>query len=156
MRFLSALSIAALLLGGCASSSEQIAALPKLEMRQLTATEKEALRKSLSQTMKDPDATQFKWLPAVVARKDKPADTPIGYCGLVNGKNSYGGYVGFKRFYATITRNAKDEYDRGVIQHIEGAPITFGGTSTVGDAVETGAMEGSCNAWGYTDFSAAS
>lgn len=125
MRFWSALPIAAVLLGGCASSSDQIAALPKLEMRQLTAIEKEALRKSFSQTMKDPDATQFKWLPAVVANKDKPTDTPIGYCGLVNGKNSYGGYVGYKRFYATLTRNAKGEYDRGVIEHIEGTPITL-------------------------------
>lgn len=82
-------------------------------------------------------------------------DKPVGYCGLVNGKNSYGGYVGFKRFYATLTRNAKGEYDRGIIEHIEGAPITFGGTDTVDDAVETGAVNGACRAWGFLDFSQA-
>lgn len=139
-----------LVLSGCATTPP-----PHSETRQLSATEKEALRRSLSQTLKDPDSAQFKWMPAVVAKKDAPLDSPIGYCGLVNGKNSYGGYVGFKRFYATITRNAKGEYDRGLIQHIEGRPNTFGGTSTVSDAIETGAMEGSCEAWGYVDFSAA-
>jgi hypothetical protein len=47
-------------------------------------------------------------------------------------------------------------FDRSVIQHIEGAPTTFGGAGTVEDAMEAGAVEGSCNAWGYTDFSATS
>ena len=65
------------------------------------------------------------------------------------------GAEGFKRFYATITRNAKGEYDRGAIQHIEGRPIEFGGTSTTEDAIATGTTVGSCRAWGYVDFGAA-
>ena len=143
----------ALFLGACASAP---ATEPStIITRPLTPVEKTALRASLVRTMKDPDAAQFKWMPAVVAKTDIPMDRPIGYCGLINGKNSYGGYVGFKRFYATLTRNPKGEYVTGTIEHIEGAPITFGGTSTVDDAVETGLVEGSCKAWGYTDFTAA-
>jgi hypothetical protein len=128
---------------------------PPPQMRPLSAAEKEALRNSLSQTMKDPDAAKFKWMPAVIPKKDTPLNTPIGYCGLVNGKNSYGAYVGFKRFSADIMRNAKGDYDRGVIRNIEGTPITFGGTSTMEDAMQTGAVEGYCKAWGYIDFSIA-
>jgi hypothetical protein len=51
-------------------------------------------------------------------------DTPIGYCALVDGRNSFGGYVGFKKFFAAITRNARKEYHDGSIKYIAGAPIT--------------------------------
>ncbi|HTC02089.1 MAG TPA: hypothetical protein VK749_01705 [Xanthobacteraceae bacterium] len=135
----------------CASAATQHV----FNTRPLTPNEKEALRSSLSRTLKDPSSAQFKWMPAIVPGPKSLPDDLIGYCALVNGKNSYGGYAGFKRFYARLARNANNEYIAGTIEHIEGAPITFGGASTVEDAAETGAVEGSCEAWGYTDFSQA-
>lgn len=139
-------------LAGCASVP---ANAPHFATRELSQAEKTVLRSSLGRAMKDPDATQIKWLPAIVPGPDAPMDQPVGYCGLVNGKNSFGGYVGFRRFFATVQRNAKGEYDRGTIEHIEGTPITFGGDSTWDDAIETGTTEGLCQKWGYTDFSGA-
>jgi hypothetical protein len=136
---------------GCATT----ASTPVFQTRPLSVAEKATLQKSLAQTLKDPDAAQFKWMPAIVPGPKALPDALIGYCGLVNGKNSFGGYVGFKRFYAELIRGANGEYVGGTIKHIEGAPITFGGNSSVDDAIETGATEGSCQAWGYTDFSQA-
>ena len=72
---------------------------PADEMRPLTPSEKAALAKTLSQTLKDPNAPQFKWLPVAAS-----GNGPIGYCGLVNIKNSYGRYVGFHRFFAMISK----------------------------------------------------
>src|SRR6266852_1796460 len=56
---------------------------PPIEMRPLAPTEKAALAKTLSQTVPNPGAAQFKWLP--VAANGSGA---IGYCGLVNVKIS--------------------------------------------------------------------
>jgi hypothetical protein len=105
---------------------------PLDEMRPLTATEKAALAKTLSQTLKDPSAPQFKWLPVAAS-----GSGPIGYCGLVNVKNSSGGYVGFRRFFAVISKGPKGDYIQGRIEHIDGIPVTSSGNSTEDDAVQT-------------------
>jgi hypothetical protein len=96
-----------------------------LEMRPLSPTEKAALAKTLSQTLKDSNAVQFKWLPAAAN-----GSGPIGYCGLVNVKSSYGGYVGFRRFFAMISKGPKGDYIKGRIEHIDGIPVTSGDNST--------------------------
>jgi hypothetical protein len=119
-------------------------------MRPLTPTEKAALAKTLSQTLKDPNAAQFKWLPVAAS-----GSGPIGYCGLVNVKNSSSGYVGFRRFFATISKGPKGEYINGRIEHLEGTPVTSSGNSTEDDAVETGLTEDNCKEWGYVDFNGA-
>lgn len=132
---------------GCASVP-----LPALtQTRPLSQAEKTALAASLSQTMKDPGAAQFKWMP-VIARE---GDAPIGYCGQVNGKNSYGGYEGYRQFFAMISKGPRDEFDRGSIVYIHGREVTLFGNSTTDDAVANGLTEGSCQKWGYPDVSAA-
>jgi hypothetical protein len=80
---------------------------------------------------------------------------PIGYCGLVNVKNSSGGYVGFRRFFAMISKGPKGEYIKGRIEHIKGNLITSSGNSTEDDMVETGLTEDNCKEWGYVDFNGA-
>lgn len=72
----------------------------------------------------------------------------------MNGKNSYGGYVGFKRFFAIVTRGPGGVITGGTIQHVEGNPIGFG-YGTTEDAINTGLTEGSCERWGYKDFAGA-
>ena len=115
---------------------------PLVEMRPLTPTEKAALAKT--------HAAQFKWLPVAAS-----GSGPIGYCGLVNVKNSSSGYVGFRRFFATISKGPKGEYINGRIEHLEGTPVTSSGNSTEDDAVETGLTEDNCKEWGYVDFNGA-
>lgn len=51
----------------------------------------------LVRDFKDPAAARYRNV--TLSNRDVPT-----VCGEVNGKNSYGAYVGFKRFYATDTR----------------------------------------------------
>ena len=48
-------------------------------------------KRSLAEHMKDPDSVKFRNLIT--------SESGSVLCGEVNAKNSYGGYVGFKRFY---------------------------------------------------------
>ena len=96
-------------------------------MRPLSPTEKAALAKTLSQAVTNPNAAQFKWLPVAAN-----GSGPIGYCGLVNVKGSHGEYVGFRRFFATISKGPKGDYIKGQIEHIDGIPVSSGGSSTEG------------------------
>lgn len=60
---------------------------------------------NLKSKLKDPDSAQFQFVPEVIAGWDIFDDTYIyGWkvTGLINAKNSYGGYVGFKPFVAYI------------------------------------------------------
>ena len=126
------------ILTGCAGgpSPEQLAASPR---RELSPVEKKALAVTLSQTLKDPAAAQFKWLPAVIAPREGVND----YCGLVNGRNSYGGYTGFQKFYAQLYPDDKGQFGRGLIRAV------------ASDEVLTVAVDGQCEKYGYVDFSQA-
>ena len=124
---------------------------PSDEMRPLTQIEKAALAKALSQTLKDSNAAQFKWLPVATH-----GSGPIGYCGLVNVKSSRGGYVGFRRFFAMIAKGPKGDYIKGRVEHIEGIPVSSAGSSTEDDAIETALTQDNCKEWGYTDFNGGS
>jgi hypothetical protein len=122
-------------------------ATPQIEMRPLAPAEKAALAKTLSQTVPNPSAAQFKWLPVAAN-----GNGPIGYCGLVNVKISKGEYVGFRRFFAMVSKGPKGDYIKGQIEHIDGIPIDSSGNS---GAREPGLTEENCKEWGYTDFSVA-
>lgn len=67
------------------------------QARELTGAEKSLVSKSLARNLKDPQAAQFRWLPFT---PDASGATP--YCGMVNGKNSYGAYIGFVPFQAMV------------------------------------------------------
>jgi hypothetical protein len=54
-----------------------------------------AAQESLKQSLKDPSSAQFRNVRLVTFGSGKVI------CGEVNAKNSYGGYVGFKRFVAS-------------------------------------------------------
>lgn len=144
-----AVALCCLALAGCAT--DRTIPPPNLEKRQLSAGERDVLKKSLSQAMKDPDAAQFKWMPVLA----QPGATDlIGYCALVNGKNSFGGYTGFRRFYAVLSHDAKGQYLGGVIKQTAGArDTTF--LDTGDDAIANTIVEQNCEKWGYTDFAAA-
>ncbi len=55
---------------------------------------REIVTKAVKDELKDPDSAKFRWLP------HQPGNSH--YCGMVNAKNSYGGYGGFVPFLAVI------------------------------------------------------
>lgn len=58
--------------------------------------ERFAIEAEVKRSLKDPASANFRWLPS--AAQDG------AYCGLVNAKNSYGGYTGFQPYFAHIAR----------------------------------------------------
>lgn len=84
-------------LAGCVSQPVQERVIVT-KKRDLTDPEKQIIENSVKDRLKDPDSAMFK-LPKV--NEDGKPDT---YCGLVNAKNSYGGYTGYKPFLATLSR----------------------------------------------------
>lgn len=139
MRFRNWGCVVAMLLSGCATAGPAPEALGAAEKRELTPIEKASLTAALAQTLKDPGSAQFKWVPVIMLEREGVFD----YCGLVNGRNAYGGYVGFQKFYAQLFKNDKGLFTRGLIRII------------ASDEVGAMATDGLCEKHGYTDFSQA-
>jgi hypothetical protein len=137
-------SMAFLALGGCAGinqPTQEILAAPK---RDLTDAEKAALTPVLSRTLKDPGAAQYKWMPVVLTERNGITD----YCGLVNGKNSYGGYTGFTGFYAQLIKDSNGQFTSGVLRAIEDP-------NRETNPLDPRWLNGICEKFGYIDFGAA-
>lgn len=81
----------------------------------LTPAERERLETALKNELKDPGSAIFGKSIAV-----KGESGLIYVCGYINAKNSYGGYVGNKPYYAFVT-------EKGA------AVLTIGGTGTSTD-----------------------
>lgn len=79
----------------------------------LTAKEKSAIEKAVKRELLDPESARFKWLNLPPGTSTK--SSAVTYCGLVNSKNSYGGYVGDSPFQVIIMWSEKgkllDEVD---------------------------------------------
>jgi hypothetical protein len=131
------------------TDTSSTAAAP-IEMRPLSPNEKAVLAKTLSQTVPNPSAARFKWLPVAVN-----GSGAIGYCGLVNVKIRNGEYVGFRRFFAMISKGPQGDYIKGQIEHMDDIPLELSGNSPEGGARQPGLTEENCKEWGYTDFSGA-
>ena len=71
--------------------------------RPLNKMERQAVIKSVKEQLKDPGSAQFKLGKFVTPESGY-------YCGMVNSKNSYGGYVGFSPFQGFIFKNKKGGY----------------------------------------------
>jgi hypothetical protein len=132
------------LLAGCSGLNQptpEILAAPK---RDLLSTEKLALAPLLAAGLKDPSAAQFKWMAVVLAEREDITD----YCGLVNGKNSYGGPTGFVRFYAQLSKDDKGQFTKATMRSIEqpGREI---------NPLDPRWLNGICEKFGYDDFSLA-
>lgn len=90
-----------LLLTGCTS----VSSLPNekrvvvTKTRALSPDEQKVIQDSVKEHLKDPMSAVFKMPPI------NEDGAPEIYCGKVNAKNSYGGYVGDTTFMATVSRN---------------------------------------------------
>lgn len=134
----------AVTLAGCSGLNQpppKVVAAPK---RDLTSAEKLSFAPVLAEGLKDPAAAQFKWMPVVLTERDGITD----YCGLVNGKNSYGGYTGFVRFYAQLKKDDKGQFIKATLREIEPA-------NREPNPLDPRWLNGICEQFGYDDFSVA-
>ncbi|KAA1053792.1 hypothetical protein [Azospirillum argentinense] len=63
--------------------------------RELTKEEKAAISKAIQEQLKDPESIRITW---------EPLHSDETYCGTVNARNSFGGYVGDAPFIVTLKR----------------------------------------------------
>jgi hypothetical protein len=89
---------AVVLLTGCSFVKRGDPTPPPALQRPLTPDEIALLTTILAPVMKDPNSVQFKWNPI-----GQPDDKGVAqYCGMMNGKNDFGNYVGFQPFSAQV------------------------------------------------------
>lgn len=74
--------------------SSAAAAAQKSDLVPLTDDDRQAVIAGVKASLKDPGSAEFRWLPA--RREDGV------YCGMVNARNSLGGYTGFTPFSVLI------------------------------------------------------
>lgn len=79
-------------LAGCQTVAEQ--PVETTEAYRPTASDNALIADAFERVLKDPDSARF---PVIYARKGQSGT--IYYCGLVNSRNSFGGYVGNQPFY---------------------------------------------------------
>jgi hypothetical protein len=82
---------------GSVALSLAICGATDLHARELKPSEKRIVIAAVTQNFKDPESARFKWLPI-----SKFAAEGQSYCGLVNGKNSYGAYAGYEAFIVFV------------------------------------------------------
>lgn len=80
-------------LAGCQTVEQQPAELT--EFYRPTSADNSAIADAFERVLKDPDSARF---PVIYARKAQSG--LIYYCGLVNSRNSFGGFVGNQPFFA--------------------------------------------------------
>lgn len=106
------------------------------EARPLTDIEKRIIASTYGASLKDPTSAQYRWAPLVTDQPVKGDE--MAYCFQINGKNSYGGYTGFR----TIA---------GKVKHRNGAIVGFSYVAgSRDDAIITDATNEICRAFGYT------
>jgi hypothetical protein len=132
------------LLTGCSGLNQPTARVIAAPKRDLTPAEKLSFAPVFAAGLKDPSAAQFKWMPVILTERDGITD----YCGLVNGKNSYGGYTGFVRFYAQLQKDDKGQFVKATLRSVEPP-------NREPNALDPRWLNGICEQFGYEDFSLA-
>lgn len=92
----------------CATASAAISK-PLGEPRSLTPEEKSVIVSALDKELKDPDAAKYKWF---------KYNGYHHYCGMINGKNAYGGYIGYTHYLVEVTKDTS-----GKIKSVSGLQI---------------------------------
>lgn len=99
--------------------------------RELRSTEKNVISDAIRGSLRDPESARFTWPPYV--------DGVDLYCGYVNAKNSFGGYVGDTRFSAFVVLVEGEIRVAALVGIATGDP----------DSSQTFAVEQTCSAKGY-------
>jgi hypothetical protein len=105
--------VASLFLAGCAATPQQQSQRVEAELDRISEhatpvklTDKQliAVRKGVAQSLKDPESARFG---RIIAGQTSQG---IVVCGYVNGKNSYGGYIGEKPFVGVLVEPDKTKF----------------------------------------------
>jgi hypothetical protein len=97
MRLISVIAIPVFLAGCAARQPAPQADAVLYTPYTLSKAELDEIKKKVSSMMKDPESARFSDISAV--RYGNMVDV----CGLLNAKNSYGGYVGYHAFFGSLT-----------------------------------------------------
>jgi hypothetical protein len=104
-----------LALAGCESSLSSLLAPMEpspasvaARRRVLTDAEKDMVSAAVSSRLKDPTHREFKWPALILGSHGSAAD----YCGVVNGNDIDGDYVGLSRFRAELTFSGQGKLSR--------------------------------------------
>jgi hypothetical protein len=69
----------------------------------LSAAQETAAKEAIADLTRDPEATHFRQLKS--RSQSRSGETII--CGEMNGKNGFGGYIGYRPFWVTLTKEGK-------------------------------------------------
>lgn len=94
--------------------------------RASTADDRRRVEAEVKRKLKDGESARFLW--------PKWTRDDTIYCGWVNAKNSYGGYTGYKLFYAQLTKSAEGSISNVLLLFDDDNP---------------GIVESSCANFGY-------
>jgi hypothetical protein len=99
MKKLSILATLTIVSGIALASPKELAKEKRLQERR-DAQMMDAAKKAISYSLVDPDSAKF--------REVFVAPNQVAICGEVNAKNSFGGYVGFRKFMYSPTKQGID------------------------------------------------
>lgn len=111
----------------------------------LTDKEKALVRESVKAKLKDPDSARFKWLPIAGNQTEADGATMMMYCGVVNARNSFGGYVGDVPYLVALVKHLNPKDTRAVSIVIAIGKANWNSPSSK-------AIVNTCRDKGYTDF----
>jgi hypothetical protein len=125
----------------CSCTSTSTKPYDPATLRDLTPGERTILAPLLAREMKDPNAAQFRW-----GRIGPPNELGRSfYCAMVNGKNAYGGYVGYQPFYTIV------QFEGGKIAGIRSENTTMANDADKGSAE---VVQSVCHSYGLDPYSA--
>ncbi len=145
MRNLNEVILLTIVLAGCSGLNQPSAQVTAAQKRELLPLEKQALAPTFAAGVKDPAAAQFKWMPVVLNERDGITD----YCGLVNGKNSYGRIHRLRPVLCAATERRQ--------RSVYPAPHSARSSCPIREVnpLDPRWLNGICEKFGYDDFSQA-
>jgi hypothetical protein len=109
--------------------------------RDLTDAEQLRIAAAILDELRDPDSVRFRWQPLA-------EDTPEWYCGSINAKNIFGGYVGYTPFIAALRWHG-DQLAFAQIRWVGEELTTARIGSAYGTYLPAYVIDSYCAYWGY-------
>ncbi|GLQ26116.1 hypothetical protein [Sulfitobacter pacificus] len=95
MKVIAALGLIAVLITGCAAPVVATKRIP------ISKSQTATIKETTAYNLKDPGSAQFRNI-RQIERTHQDGTKSLLVCGEVNGRNAFGGYVGFSTFHGTL------------------------------------------------------